>query len=139
MDQSPYSMAIDFENNNGTTGTYNIRFYSNGTRDNSSDFTQATALLSPTFKIIEVISKETFDVWGLINWYFVSCYWTFLYQFGDIAPTIYQQANNGGGFDIINGQININGMGYPNFSAPITSLPTTSFGTKNCLIYTQII
>lgn len=118
-------MAINFETNNGTTGTYNIRFYSNGTRDNSSDFTEATALLSPTFKIVEADSKEPIDVWGVINWYFMSCYWTFLYQFGDIAPTIYQQAN-GGAFTIIDGQININGMGYPNFSAPITSLPTNN-------------
>jgi len=54
----------------------------------------------------------------------VSCYWTFLYQFGDIAPTTYQQANYV--HEFLGGQININGMGSPNFSAPITFLPTNN-------------
>jgi hypothetical protein len=126
MDRSPYSIGITFETNDGAQGTYNLRFYSNGTRDNTSDFTEATVLLSPTINFLEADSKQTIDVWEFLNWYMVACYWTFLYQFGDIAPTIYQQDNGNPSIEFIDGQITFNSMGHPNFSAPITALPTNN-------------
>jgi hypothetical protein len=111
---------------NGTQGTYEVRFYSNGTRDNTSDFAQATALLGPTINIIEDDSLHTIDFWEMVNWYMVTGYWTILYQFGDIAPTTYQQANDQSLHQLLDGQLKINGMGSPNFSAPITALPTNN-------------
>jgi hypothetical protein len=126
MTQSPYSIGIGFETNNGTQGTYNVRFYPNGTRDNTSDFTQATALLAPTVDIIEAASHGTVDIWELVNWYFVSAHWTFLYQFGDIAPTIYPQDNGNGSMELIDGQVLLDDLGFANFSAPISFPPTNN-------------
>ena len=126
MDQSLHSIGISYVTSNGTQREDNVRFYLNGTRDNTTDFTGATALLSPTFQIFEDDSKEPIDVWALINWLMVSTYWTFLYQFGDIAPTRYQQANGNGAELFLDGQLLIDSMGFPNFSAPITSSPTNN-------------
>jgi hypothetical protein len=139
MDQDLHSIAISYTSNNGTQGTVNVAFYANGTRDNTTDFAGATALLNPTFQIIEDDSKEPIDIWAFINWYMTSAYWTFLYQFGDIAPTIYEQASAGQTSEIfLDGQLLINGMGYPNFSAPITSPPTNNIFWNETLfdIYT---
>jgi hypothetical protein len=47
--------------------------------------------------IIEDDSLHTIDFWGMVNWYVVTSYWTILYQFGDIAPTTYQQGVDGWG------------------------------------------
>jgi len=68
----------------------------------------------------------------------VSFYWTFLYQFGDIIPTIYKQNVNANPYD---GPIFINGMGSPNFSAPITFTTANNIFRNQTLfgIYSQYL
>jgi len=124
--QSSWSLDFSFyEINNSTEGTYTVRFFANGTLDNTSDVASATKLLQPTFQLIQAAGHGArIDFWEVINWYFVSLYWTFLYQFGDISPTIYSQINVPN--LSVNGTIGINGMGYPNFSDPITFPPTNN-------------
>jgi hypothetical protein len=60
------------------------------TRTNSQQFELANNLLAPTIALLQnMTSQPNFDMWKLMNWIFVSYYWAFLADVGQIAPTTY--------------------------------------------------
>src|SRR5439155_21777645 len=69
-----------------------ITFLSNGSIDLSrtlpSDIDYANNLLAPVISSLLARTNQTLDFWKLINWAFVSRYWTVLYDLGQISPTI---------------------------------------------------
>lgn len=81
-----------------TTGTLNqvniyIVFLPNGSLDTSrmpqSDIDHVNSFLAPTISNLHVQLNTTgFDFWELINWLYVSYYWTVLVDFGQTTPTI---------------------------------------------------
>ena len=99
---------------------YTVTFDADGTIDrNLSNLDVTNQLLAPIILAIELATNtSTLDFWQLLNWYCVTAYWTLLYQFGDIAPTMYGQnslrfANTP--YTILDGEIFLNGLGSPNF------------------------
>jgi hypothetical protein len=106
-----------------TPETYTITFNADGTVDPSSDILNATALLAPSIAAVKLLFPDNIDFWQILNWYYVSFYWTVLYQFGDITPTMYQQNNDTSSYI---GLVTLYGMGSPNFSAPINFPPTNN-------------
>ena len=47
-------------------------------------------LLAPTISYVGLLTgNPEFDIWKLFSWLFVSYYWTFLNDFGQISPTTY--------------------------------------------------
>jgi hypothetical protein len=55
-----------------------------------SDLTQATELLAPTIQVVRDISgDDSFDIFTLLSWTFLSYYWILLADLGQIAPTAY--------------------------------------------------
>jgi hypothetical protein len=59
------------------------------TRTNPNDYILANNLLQPTITLLQTAINPTFDIWRLLNWLFVSFYWTILADLGQIAPTTY--------------------------------------------------
>jgi hypothetical protein len=74
-----------------------ISFLPNGSIDGSqtkpADLEKATTLLEPTIAYLHNQTTQQFDYWELINWLYVSFYWTVLADLGQIAPTIYLNGN----------------------------------------------
>lgn len=103
--------------------SYSITFLPTGDVDNNtSDFDAANALLAPTINLIHKITgNSSLDIWKLINWMWVSYYWTLLYQFGSIAPTTYDLETTSKGTLPA-----FTGFGYPDFSKPIQYEPTNN-------------
>lgn len=65
----------------------------------------ANDLLAPTIKLLRSATGDPgFDIYQLFNWMYVSYYWIFLSDFGQIAPTYYDSTPSGTG---------------PDFSSPI--------------------
>ena len=69
-----------------------ITFASNGSIDLSrtaqADLAHANSFLAPAISNLHVqLNSTAFDFWELINWLFVSYYWTVLADFGQVAPT----------------------------------------------------
>jgi hypothetical protein len=58
------------------------------TRTSQSDINRTNSVLAPALSALEKTTSTTFDFWKLINWVFVSFYWTVLADLGQIAPTI---------------------------------------------------
>lgn len=125
--------------NDSAQYSYIITFNSNGSVDEkSSNLTAANELLSPTIAAINLRAGTRVDAWQLVNWYMVSLYWTFLYQFGDMAPTMYNQDTV---VNTFTGQISLSGLGNPNFSSPISYLPTNNIFWNDTLfqIYSNYV
>jgi len=55
---------------------------------NASDLQLANNILSPTVALLNKF-QPTLDIWKLLNWIFVSFYWTILADFGQVAPTTF--------------------------------------------------
>jgi hypothetical protein len=111
--------------NDSTQYSYIITFNSDGSVDEQlSNLTAANELLAPTIAAVNLRAGTRVDIWRLTNWFMVSLYWTFLYQFGDIAPTRYNQDTVQNA--LFSGQISLSGLGSPNFSSPISYLPTNN-------------
>jgi hypothetical protein len=54
------------------------------------DVDTANTLLTPTAILFQLITgDDTIDVWKFINFQVISLYWLLLYDFGQIAPTLY--------------------------------------------------
>ena len=74
------------------TNTTYITFLPNGSIDLSrtlqSDIDNANSLLAPVISSLQAQTNQTLDFWKLINWAFVSRYWTVLSDLGQISPTI---------------------------------------------------
>ena len=74
------------------TNTTYITFLSNGSIDLSrtlqSDIDNANILLAPVISSLQAGTNQTLDFWRLINFAFVSRYWTVLSDLGQISPTI---------------------------------------------------
>jgi hypothetical protein len=58
------------------------------TRTLPSDIDQANVLLAPAIAKLQAQTNVTFDFWELMNWLFVSVYWTAFYDVGQISPTL---------------------------------------------------
>lgn len=58
------------------------------TRTSQSDLDNANSILAPAISFLQAELNQTFNFWELINWIFVSFYWTFLSDLGQISPTI---------------------------------------------------
>jgi len=56
------------------------------TRTSSQDLDFANKLLAPAIANLQSRTNIKFDFWQLINWLFVSVYWTALYDVGQIHP-----------------------------------------------------
>jgi hypothetical protein len=99
MPNSPANDHWELKLSTTTIGALNendayITFLSNGsidmTRTLQSDIDHVNSLLSPAISSLRVqLSQTPFDFWELINWLFVSYYWTVLSDLGQINPTIY--------------------------------------------------
>jgi hypothetical protein len=63
------------------------------TRTNPNDYLLANNILRPTITLLQAATNPTFDIWRLLNWVFVSFYWTILADLGQIAPTTYNLTN----------------------------------------------
>jgi hypothetical protein len=74
------------------TNTTYITFLSNGSIDLSrtaqSDIDSANHLFAPMISSLQAGTNQTLDFWRLINFAFVSRYWTVLSDLGQISPTI---------------------------------------------------
>jgi hypothetical protein len=60
----------------------------------NTDYATANTLLAPT---ISLLRSNQIDLWRLVNWLFVSIYWTTLNDFGLISPTPYVLPSSGFG------------------------------------------
>ena len=60
------------------------------TRTTSHEFELANIILGPTITLLRNQTfQPDFDMWKLMNWIFVTYYWTFLGDLGQISPTTY--------------------------------------------------
>jgi hypothetical protein len=82
------------------------------TRTKASDYLLVNNILQPTIALLQA----DIDIWTLINWAFVSFYWSILADLGQIAPTTYYLSN------IVEGSP----VGVANTSQPQTSFPPTN-------------
>lgn len=146
-----WGLDISFTNSSAISQptTYTIIFNADGTIDygNGSGIDGATNVLEGSINYLEDVIMDSLrnplSFWDLINWYFVSLHWTTLYQFGDIAPTIYGQNALPPSVLLPNPLVNyhqllLNGIGSPNFSDPVTFPPTNNIFWNETLfeIYT---
>lgn len=63
-------------------------------RDGSSqdDLKKANTLLTPTSALLQLMTGDTtLDLWKLFNWCLISYYWLILADFGQVAPSTYNQ------------------------------------------------
>ena len=78
-------------NDLNATTTY-LTFLPNGSIDLShtqqSNVDYVNTILAPVISSLQAQSNQTFDFWRLINWAFVSRYWTVLSDLGQVSPTI---------------------------------------------------
>jgi hypothetical protein len=102
-----WTLRIASTNLNALTPNYTfITFLPNGTIDTSrtpqSDIENVNALLSPAVSALkaQLTQSVDFDILSLLNWVFVSFYWTFLFDLGQTTPTllhvdtVYSSTNN---------------------------------------------
>jgi hypothetical protein len=85
------SLNYKFSNSSEITRNLNISFLPTGDidlqRTSPQDLDLANTLLAPTITLIR--AQTSFDFWKMINWLTISIHWTFLYNLGQTAPTIY--------------------------------------------------
>jgi hypothetical protein len=86
------------------------------TRTKASDYLLANNILRPTITLLQAAVGANFDIWKLLNWLFISFYWTILADLGQVAPTTYDLA----------GFIEGSPVGVANTSQPQTSFPATN-------------
>jgi hypothetical protein len=90
-----WSLQLGFSRENETTeSTMSITFRVTGEIDfemtSSNDFDTANTILSPTIDLLQSASAAAsiqLDFWELINWLYVSFYWTLLADLGQTSPT----------------------------------------------------
>lgn len=84
-------------------------------RTSAAVLENATKILAPTQDLLRSVTEiENLDFLKLVNWLFVSFYWIFLADFGQISPTIY-------------------GKGDLNFSLPFEYPPTNNIFVNETL------
>lgn len=110
-----WTLEISYTPNTGPTlQSLYIAFLPNGSVDTihtpAGHLENATNLLAPTITYLRSTTTTKFDFWQLINWLYVSLYWTMLADLGQAVPTTYP----------------VNQLGAFNFSAPVDSLPTNN-------------
>lgn len=96
-------LFIQFRRTNETfTTTIPIYFHPTGDIDFSKtsqvDFNLANRLMFPASFPLTVAAAEnnvTLDFWKLLNWLYISFYWTVLADFGQISPTISNPRSGG--------------------------------------------
>ena len=111
-------MTISYTKNNETSARFlNITFLSTGRidfeRTSQIDYDLANSLLEPTTSLLETSIGQNLDFWELMNWLFVSIYWTYLADLGQVRPTTYIREREQYGLAIVD------------FSKP-TSYPLTN-------------
>jgi len=66
---------------------------------NMTGFNLFNEILNPTISLINGYAARAnitdFDFWRLMNWMFVSHYWTILLDFGQVSPTTFQYDDSG--------------------------------------------
>lgn len=79
--------------NSAETNILNITFLSTGeidpNRNSATELAAINKLLAPSISLVESYLRSKTDFWSIMNWLFVGYYWRFLYDFGQIQPTIY--------------------------------------------------
>src|SRR6202035_5570431 len=67
-----------------------ITFLPNGSIDwthtSHVEVDSATFLLTDAIKVLQSQMSKQLDFWKLINWYFVSVYWSLLFDLGQVLP-----------------------------------------------------
>jgi hypothetical protein len=77
----------------------------------------ANQLLAPTTKTLQEYLGQEFDIWAMINWFWVSVYWMILWDFGHIAPVLHPST----GWFPEGSPITL-----PNITVPATVYPSTN-------------
>ena len=69
-----------------------LNFFANGsvdlTRTSTTDLNNIESLFQLAVTKLASQTTQTYDFWTLINWIYVSYYWTVLFDLGQVAPTI---------------------------------------------------
>lgn len=110
-----WTLELSYASNTGPTLQFlYIAFLPNGSVDTlhtpAGHLENATNLLAPTITYLQSTTSTKFDFWQMINWLYVTLYWTMLADLGQAVPTIYP----------------FNGFGNFNFSSPVNYLPTNN-------------
>lgn len=69
------------------------------TKTTSAELELLTTMIEPLDKVLQLRARQQgieVDFWELMNWLFVSAYWTLLADVGQVNPTIYPRIKNGG-------------------------------------------
>jgi hypothetical protein len=86
-------LSIGYTPISGAERILSIGFSANGsvdlTRTLTSDYNQATSLLSPLSSFFQTSNNSTTDILGVLNALFVSYYWFILSDLGQSNPTMY--------------------------------------------------
>lgn len=122
-----WTLEISYTPNAGPPQQYlHIAFLPNGSLDlihtSSSDLEVTNKLLAPTMAYLQVTPLQ---FWEVVNWLFVTFYWTILADLGQAVPTTYP--------------IDLNGEYV--FSSPSTYLPTNNIFINETLyqIYSSFL
>ena len=113
-----WTMTVSYTLNNEVSAkSLNITFLSTGkidfNRTSQVDYDTANNLLQPTTSLLQTYIGPNFDFWELTNWLFVSIYWSYLADLGQVRPTTYIREREQYGIAIVD------------FSKP-TSYPLTN-------------
>ena len=69
-----------------------LNFFANGsvdtTRTSPTDLANIESLFFPAITKLASQTTQIYDFWTLINWIYVSYYWTVLFDLGQVVPTI---------------------------------------------------
>jgi len=93
-----WTMSVNYLNESTVGGNFmRIVFLPTGQVDTTltlpSDLTAANTVLAPTIQLVEQAANSSnipnFNFWELMNWMFVSQYWAFLADFGQLSPTTF--------------------------------------------------
>jgi hypothetical protein len=93
-------------------------------RTNARDLQLANNILSPTVAFLNTL-QPNLDIWKLLNWLFVSNYWTILADLGQVAPTTYHLSDVSQSGSV--GSVNLSG------TAPTVYPPTNNIFVNESL------
>jgi hypothetical protein len=113
-----WTMTVSYTLNSEVSArSLNITFLSTGQIDfnhaSRADYDTANNLLEPTTSLLQAYVGQNFNFLELTNWLFVSIYWTYLADLGQVRPTSYIREREQYGIAIVD------------FSKP-TSYPVTN-------------
>lgn len=88
-----WTMSIHFmRSNSSNVDVLRIVYLATGEidihRTPERDFWTANVILFPWIQLLKSVRAD-FDIWTLLNWIFVTCYWLTLADLGQESPTLY--------------------------------------------------